>query len=258
MPITEQIDGEINELLYGIFKPKCFRLFKGLDIVEFAQGDCLKFTLSKLLGVLIVFLAPLSKLPQIINILIAGSVEGLNTTAYLMETFGYLIFFVYNFRNGNPFSTYGEVLFIYIQNLLIILLVAIYKGMGALQSLFVVALVIGMLVMMADGIVPIEVLTMIQSMQVIISIMSKVPQIYENFKNASTGQLSSITVFLFFAGSLARVFTTLQEAPDPILIASVGVAAFFNTVLFLQVIIYSGVKKKVKCCKVGEEGKKND
>merc|ERR1719204_2590460 len=100
--------------------------------------------------------------------------------------------------------------------------------------------------MVQDEIVPLTVLTMIQSMQVLISIMSKVPQIYENFKNGSTGQLSSITVFLFFAGSLARVFTTLQEAPDPILIASVGVAAFFNTVLFVQVIIYSGAKTKVK------------
>lgn len=258
MSISEQMDGEMSELLYGIFQPKCFNLLQALDIAGFAQGECLKYTLSKLLGLLIVVLAPLSKLPQIINIVVAGSVEGLNTTAYLMETFGYLVFFVYNYRSGYPFSTYGEVLFIYIQNLVIILLVTVHRGMGVLQSLFAVAL-IGMLVMAADGIVPMEVLTMIQSTQVLISIMSKVPQIYENFKNGSTGQLSSITVFLFFAGSLARVFTTLQEAPDPILIASVGVAAFFNTVLFAQVIMYTGVKKKVKvCCKSRDAGKKND
>merc|ERR1719245_1791803 len=111
------------ELIYGIIKPKCLNLLKILDIAEFAQSDCLKDTTSKLLGFLIVILAPLAKLPQIINILVAGSVEGISTMAYIMESASYFIFFVYNYRNDFPFSTYGESLFIYIQNLLIILLI---------------------------------------------------------------------------------------------------------------------------------------
>merc|ERR1712060_413026 len=130
---------------------------------------------------------------------------------------------------------------------------------SALQSICIFALVGGILAMMADGIVPLVILATLQSMQVVISIASRLPQIIQNFKNGSTGQLSSITLFLFFAGSLARVFTSLQEAPDLILIVSAGVAAFFNSLLFLQVIIYSGVKKKpIVCCKVNEESKKVD
>jgi len=256
--MTSQAEREI-ELIYGIIKPKCFKLLKLLDVIEFAQGDCLKDTMSKLLGFLIVILAPLSKLPQIINILLAGSVHGLNTMSYIIETFAYVVFFAYNYRNDYPFSTYGEVLFIYIQNLVVLLLVAFYRGLSVLQSLFVVALVGGMFAMMLEGIVPLKVLATIQSMQVVISTISKLIQIWENFKNGSTGQLSSITLFLFFAGSWARVFTTLQEAPDPILILSVGVAAFFNSVLFLQVIMYQGAKSKVKlCCKGNDGGKKDD
>ena len=42
-------------------------------------------------------------------------------------------------------------------------------------------------------------------------LISRVPQIIQNFKLRSTGQLSGITTFLIFAGSLARVFTTIQE-----------------------------------------------
>merc|ERR1719334_2175278 len=105
------------ELIYGIIKPKCFNLLRLLDIAEFCQGDCLKDTMSKLLGFLIIILSPLSKLPQIIKILRNGSVEGLNTMSYIIETFAYIVFFAYNYRNGYPFSTYGEVLFIYLQNL---------------------------------------------------------------------------------------------------------------------------------------------
>jgi len=256
--MTDQMEREA-ELIYGIIKPKCFNLLRLLDIAEFAQGDCLKDTMSKTLGFLIVILAPLAKLPQIINILVAGSVEGISTMAYLMESASYVIFFVYNYRNGFPFSTYGESLFIYIQNLLIILLIAGYRGLSMLQSLLLTALVGSMLVMMSDSMVPLEVLAAIQGFQILMSAVSKLTQIYENLKNGSTGQLSSITVFLFAAGSLARVFTTLQDAPDPILIVSVGIAASLNSILFLQVIMYSGAKRKVEvCCKAGGNGKKDD
>jgi len=242
------------ELIYGIIKPKCLNLLKLFDIGEFARGDCLKDTLSKVLGFLIVILAPLAKLPQIINILVAGSVEGISTMAYLMESASYVIYFVYNYRQGYPYSTYGESLFIYIQNLIIILLIAVYRGLSALQILLLVALLGNMLVMMSDSMVPLEVLTAVQGLQIIMGTTSKLAQIYENIKNGSTGQLSIITVFLFFAGSLARVFTTLQDAPDPILIVSVGIAGFLNSILFLQVIIYSGAKKKAKVCCKGERG----
>jgi len=247
------------ELIYGIIKPKCLDLLKIIDIAEFAQGECLKDTMSKLLGFLIVILAPLAKVPQIINILLAGSAEGISTMAYLMESTSYVIFFVYNYRNGFPFSTYGESLFIYIQNLLILLLIAVYRGLSSLQSLLLIALVGSMLVMMSDSMVSLEVLAAIQGLQILMNAISKLTQIYENIKNGSTGQLSSITVFLFFVGSLARVFTTLQDAPDPILIVSVGIAGFLNSILFLQVVIYSGARKKEEvCCKSGDKGKKDD
>merc|ERR1719357_2094548 len=95
--------------------------------------------MSKLLGFLIIILSPLSKLPQIIKILRIRSVEGLNTMSYIIETFAYIVFFTYNYRNGYPFSTYGEVLFIYLQNLVVLLLVSYYGSLSSLQSICVFA-----------------------------------------------------------------------------------------------------------------------
>jgi mannose-P-dolichol utilization defect protein 1 len=54
-------------------------------------------------------------------------------------------------------------------------------------------------------------------------------------------------VFLTFAGSLARVFTTFQEMPDDaMMIASFVIASSLNGVLFAQVLYYWNVAPKAK------------
>lgn len=50
--------------------------------------------------------------------------------------------------------------------------------------------------------------------------VSTPPQLLQaatNYRNGHTGQLSAITVFLLFGGSLARIFTSIQvSAPLPL------------------------------------------
>ena len=41
-------------------------------------------------------------------------------------------------------------------------------------------------------------------------VLGKLIQAVKNFQNGHTGQLSAITVFLLTAGSLARIFTSIQ------------------------------------------------
>jgi mannose-P-dolichol utilization defect protein 1 len=62
-----------------------------------------------------------------------------------------------------------------------------------------------------------------------------VPQIVENAKSGSTGQLAFITVTLNFFGNVARIFTTLTEVPDPVLLWGVFSSAALNGTLFAQV-----------------------
>ena len=59
-----------------------------------------------------------------------------------------------------------------------------------------------------------------------------------NFKNKSTGQLSAATTFLQFAGTAARVFTTLQEVDDRMVLLGFLAGLGLNSLLFLQMICY--------------------
>ena len=62
-------------------------------------------------------------------------------------------------------------------------------------------------------------------------------QAVENYKNGNTGQLSSITVALLFFGSLARIFTSVQETGDITFILSFTIATLCNAILLGQVRI---------------------
>ncbi len=72
--------------------------------------------------------------------------------------------------------------------------------------------------------------------------MSRIPQIVSNARTQSTGQVSVITVFLQFVGALARVFTTLKELQDPVILASYSASSLLLGVLLVQIWMYSGAR----------------
>uniref|UniRef100_T1JJZ2 Uncharacterized protein n=1 Tax=Strigamia maritima TaxID=126957 RepID=T1JJZ2_STRMM len=53
-------------------------------------------------------------------------------------------------------------------------------------------------------------------------------QALQNYQNGSTGQLSAITVFLVFAGNLARIFTSVQETGDSLVVITYSSSAIAN------------------------------
>lgn len=71
-----------------------------------------------------------------------------------------------------------------------------------------------------------------------LSLASKIPQIYTNFINKSTGQLSVFAVLNYFAGTTARVFTTMTELDDPLMLIGNLLASILNGVLVIQVFMY--------------------
>jgi mannose-P-dolichol utilization defect protein 1 len=50
--------------------------------------------------------------------------------------------------------------------------------------------------------------------------------------------LSSIQVFSYLFGSLSRIFTTLQEVPDKVILYSFIAGFVLNAVLALQMVMY--------------------
>lgn len=63
-------------------------------------------------------------------------------------------------------------------------------------------------------------------------------QIVTNFRNGHTGQLSAVTSFLLSLGAIARIFTSIQETGDNIIILTYICSSVVNTIIALQVIMY--------------------
>jgi len=198
----------------------------------------LKLGISKALGLGIVIVGSIVKLPQLLKLVNAKSGAGLSLISYCLETIVYIITLAYNVRLSFPFSTYGETAFIAVQNILIILLILHFakKDVYALGVLGAVAALTYPLFL--PQLVSYKHLQILQGLSIPLGLMSKVPQIVTNFKNGSTGQLSAFTVFNYLAGSAARVFTTMTEVNDPMIFWGFVAAAGLNAVLAAQMVYY--------------------
>lgn len=225
-----------DDLVLLVFKKHCLdTLLNDHAIPDMA---CLKFTLSKVLGYGVVTGAAIVKLPQIISIVRAGFVSNLSRTAVYLELLCGLWACAYNFLKGNPFSTYGESVFIVVQNCALVLLLWAYadkkEAPSALERMAVVA---GLAAASAAPFyLPTENLEHLFMAQTVIFTTSRMPQVYANFAEGHTGSSAGLTLFMNFAGTCARVFTSLQEVSDPLVAINFMINAAVNAVLFFQYI----------------------
>jgi mannose-P-dolichol utilization defect 1 len=91
---------------------------------------------------------------------------------------------------------------------------------------------------------PKESLSFLQFATLPLSLFSKVPQIRQNARAGSTGQLSAFAVISQIAGCLARLFTTATEVGDNIVTAGFALALVLNIVLGVQMWMYWGKDEK--------------
>ncbi|KAI8928771.1 hypothetical protein BC831DRAFT_423342 [Entophlyctis helioformis] len=211
---------------------------------DFSSADCYKLLLAKLLSLSIVAGSAILKVPQILNIVNSGSVEGLSFASFFIEAVAITITVAYNYRLQNPFSTYGEGVFVNAQNLVILVLILVYSGRYMALVVRSVFFAIVAFALFSDSLVGMSLLTSFQVGTIFLGMASKVPQIWSNFTAGSTGQLSGITAFLSFAGTIARVFTTLQEGLDSTILMSFLSATLFNGIIFFQIVYYNSVAPK--------------
>ncbi|CAO3607037.1 unnamed protein product [Mucor hiemalis] len=173
------------------------------------NGPCMKLAFSKALGLGIVVGGAIVKIPQIITILRHQSAKGLSLASFLLETSAYEIVLVYNTRLQNPFSTYGEVLFMTVQNILISLLIMYYNGdnKNSMIGLLFCGFLFGFMALMA---VPWWCMTLLYAVQIPIGL----------------------------ASTTARAFTTYAELDDPIMLSGNLLASVLNGILVFQVFLY--------------------
>ncbi|KAG0171833.1 hypothetical protein DFQ28_008588 [Apophysomyces sp. BC1034] len=230
------LPGPLRDPLVALVGETCYvSLIEDFNLSDMA---CIKYALSKALGFGIVLGGSIVKIPQILTILANRSAEGLSLASFLLETASYGITLAYNLRQGNPFSTYGEVLFMAIQNVIITLLILFYAKRHAAVLLTGVSMTIMMYCLL--GMLPSWAMSSLYAATIPLILASKVPQIYANHINRSTGQLSVFAVLNYFAGSTARVFTTMTELDDPLMLGGNIFASMLNAILVLQVFLYWG------------------
>jgi mannose-P-dolichol utilization defect 1 len=183
-------------------------------------------------------------------VLRAKHAKGLSLPAFALETLAYLITLIYAYRNAYPFSTYGENFFLTIQNATITLLI-IYlfpSGQSHLTTkraksnapVVAMAAVIVIITTYVLLVVPMNMMQLLQLGTVPISLFSKIPQISENYRNRSTGQLSVFAVTAQILGCAARLFTTATEMGDSLVFAGFALALVLNLALGWQIWIYWG------------------
>lgn len=199
--------------------------------------DCIKSTISKLLGYSIVAGAILVKVPQIQKIVSSKSAAGVSFMSIMLELYAITCMFSYSLANGFPFSTWGDSFFLLIQVTVIAILVLNYSRQRTLAGIFFISYC-GILVVLLSGMTPMSVLSMLQLSNMPAVVTAKLLQAAKCFQLGHTGQISAITVFLTFFGSAARIFTSIQETGDNIMILSYVMSTAANAVIAFQILWY--------------------
>ncbi|KAM4611784.1 mannose-P-dolichol utilization defect 1b [Polymixia lowei] len=215
---------------------------------NFLDVPCLKIVLSKGLGIGIILGSVLVKLPQILKLMGARSAEGLSFNSVLLELLAITGTMAYSIANNFPFSAWGEALFLMLQTVAIGFLIQHY-GQKTLQGLLFLVLYFGLLAAILSPVTPMSVVTTMQASNMPAIIIGRLIQAATNFRNGHTGQLSAISVFLLFAGSLARIFTSIQETGDSLMALTYVISSSCNGIIALQVLYYwncSAEQKKKK------------
>ncbi|BGP19084.1 hypothetical protein JCM10213v2_007171 [Rhodosporidiobolus nylandii] len=239
-PLTRNLPGPLRDALVALIGQECYTsLVWNTDLTD---AHCLKYSLSKGLGLAMVAGGAILKLPQIITVVRSGSARGLSLSSYVLDTAATAITVAYNIRNEFPFSTYGEMLFLLVQNAILIVLITSYSPRPTLPRLVPLVVLFASFAygLSSTSLVPSSTLAFLQTLTIPLSLSSKLPQIISNFRLGSTGQLSAFLVFNSLAGCLARVFTTSTETNDPVLFWGFLLSAVLNGVIALQLVLYWG------------------
>ncbi|XP_018567366.1 mannose-P-dolichol utilization defect 1 protein homolog [Anoplophora glabripennis] len=229
----------LRQVALLVFTPHCFDNYF-IDF-NYLDGPCFSATLSKCLGLGIILGSLLVKIPQILKLLKSKSGEGINILSVTLDLTAITIYMSYSFVKQFPFSSWGDTAFLAIQTVIVAVLVLVYQN-AVLKSLLYLSTYLSVCYVMMSGITPLNVLWTLQTCNIPIVVTGKLIQAWTNFKNGHTGQLSAITMFMLFFGSAARIFTSIQETGDTVVILTYTAGTLANALLVSQMLFYWNVE----------------
>ncbi|KAK5149168.1 hypothetical protein LTR04_007387 [Oleoguttula sp. CCFEE 6159] len=235
-PITHNLPSPIRNTAISLLGNQCYKAL--IHDIDLSNTTCLKLAISKGLGIGIIGASAVVKIPQLLKLFNSRSSEGISFLAYLLETASYLISLAYNFRQGFPFSTFGETALIAVQNVAIAALVLQFGGRGPAAAVFVAWLAAAGYALFSESVIDMRMLSYLQAGAGVLGVASKAPQIWTVWQQGGTGQLSAFAVFNYLLGSLSRIFTTLQEVDDKLILYGFIAGFALNAVLAAQMVYY--------------------
>lgn len=225
----------VTFLRLNLMSSKCFdEIFVKLN---FGARECLLDFLSKGLGLGIVAGSLLVKFPQIIKLIGAGSAVGLSLTGIGLELLAVTANGAYSYAHKFPFSAYGEAIFLSLQTALIAFLVLRYNK-GWISALLFAVVYSAVTFAVLQPQFPKRFLWYGQAANIPMIVVGKLIQVFSNFRNGHTGQLSAVTTFMLAAGSLARIFTSIRETGDSMVILTYVAGSICSSLIAFQMIYY--------------------
>lgn len=195
---------------------------------------CLKFVLNKIAGFWILLDTVLAQLPQLMKILWRGSAEGLNLTSILLQLYAFSCPVVYAMANNFPLFAWADRLFALTQTAAIVFLILHYRGDTLIGMLFLLAY--SSVMFLLGSCAAALVVSVLQTSSLAALIASKVLQAGTNYSNGHTGQMSTLSVLLTWAGSLGLIVVSLQETGSSLATLSHTLSACLSCILLVQVL----------------------
>ncbi|KAK9850909.1 hypothetical protein MYU51_011561 [Penicillium brevicompactum] len=237
-PIVSAIPEPVHDAVISLIGAPCHNtLLLDLDVTK--DPACTTLAISKALGIAIVGASAIVKVPQILKLIGSRSSAGVSFISYALETASLLITLSYGVRNQFPFSTYGETALIAVQDIAVGVLVLHFAGRTAAAATFVAVVAASIYALLFDQtLVDAQTMAYLQAGAGALGVASKAPQIYTIWREGGTGQLSAFAVFNYLAGSLSRIFTTLQEVDDKLILYGFIAGFSLNVILATQMLWY--------------------
>lgn len=196
--ITQHLPAPVSEAVISQIGSKCYRV---LILEVNAEPECMKQALSKVLGLGIIAMSAVVKLPQLVKILEAQSGAGLSFSALALETVSFVVTAAYNFRSGNPITTYGEAGLIGAQNMAIGTSMLAFDSHPAYAGMWIGTIsALAVLLSREQSGVSFDLVQTAMAGASALGVLSKVPQIWTNYQQGSTGQLSAFAVRMVLRG----------------------------------------------------------
>jgi mannose-P-dolichol utilization defect protein 1 len=194
--------------------------------------------LSSVVGYSVIGTSSVYKVPQITRIFKKKSVKGLSKTMFGMETVAGTLSLAFCTKSKFPFSTYGEGTFILAQNIAILYGLALYGKKNHVFSFIIITIIGTISFFLLNTIIPLKIVSMCQILSIAIVNIARLPQIRLNYKQRNTGELAPSTLIIQMCGNIARVFTTIIQVKDTLVLLSALLGTLFCGILVIQYFLY--------------------